>query len=50
MAVRRLITHGNKSDHINVLSDIVAEMSLVLQYGKRDTPEFHRSVILSDCI
>lgn len=43
MAVRRLITHGNKSDHINVLSDIVAEMSLVLQYGKRDTPEFHSS-------
>ena len=43
-AVRRLIKESNKSDSINVLSDIVAEMSLVIQHGKRDNPKFHRSV------
>ena len=46
-AVRRLIKEANKSDSINVLSDIVAEMSLVLHHGKRDTTEFYRSVLLS---
>ncbi|KAL5248570.1 hypothetical protein ACHWQZ_G017673 [Mnemiopsis leidyi] len=42
-AVRRLIKESNKSDSINVLSDIVAEMSLVIQHGKRDNPNFHSS-------
>ena len=41
-AVRRLIKESNKSDSINILSDIVAEMSLVIQHGKRDNTEFYR--------
>ena len=43
-AVRRLIKESNKSDSINILSDIVAEMSLVIQHGKRDNTEFYRFV------